>query len=764
MSGRPDTKAGEPILPPDIYAGLVETLFGTVGSFVSGLFGGCLVPLIAWFRTGDEVMFKATIVTLLLTLFRLAVFFAHHRASVTSRQVHARRWEAAYAIGGVGFMTAVGLTAGILLYNHHDELTALYGIVITLGCAGSIAGRNAGRPKIVMGQVIGVCGPIAIILLLKYDAWFWGLSFIMILIVSSVRSTTSFLNKMLVTALLSERESQHQRLLLSTALNSMTHGLCMLSEDRTVTVMNQRLRDFFALSAERPVETLADLTAAIARHGALEPAPAHAFMKLVAANIAAHKPRTCTQALGSQIFLFRCEPMESGSSVMVVEDVTDARRSAEQVERLAHFDTLTGLANRFQFHRHLEAELAQLEQGRGSVALLSIDLDRFKEVNDTLGHQTGDKLLKNVAARLLHHAGHSHVVARFGGDEFQVMIRPSPGECELDRLAAELVSVISRPYQIDGNAISVGASIGIAVAPRDADNCDDLLKCADMALYSAKGASRGTYKHFALELDLRAQRKRRTEQELRDALAEGQLEVFYQPAVDVRTMSARTFEALVRWRHPLRGLVSPDDFIPVAEETGLIAEIGDFVLRRACEDARSWPEHIRVAVNVSAKQFLLRRDLAQQIVAYLAEINLPADRLEIEITESMLLDAREPLSYLVQHGVRVSLDDFGTGYSSLSYLRQFTVHKIKIDRSFIRDQDKISLAIIDAVASLAEALEVELVVEGVESHAQLDVLVARGITLIQGYLFSRPAPLGDIAPYLQGPLAPHEAVPLRDVA
>ena len=738
-------------LPPDVHADLVATLFGTVGSFASGLIGGLLVTYLAWSRTGEPNFLICEAVMLAFSALRVVVLFAYLKADPTDRRQRAGSWEKAYAVGGIGFMTCVGTMGALSLDVRSDIVTMLFGVVSVLACAGQLAGRNAGRPQIVMGQAVGLCGPVAVVLLMRFDSWYEGLSFTFVLIVISVWSTTKFLNRMLVSALLSERDARERGLQLGIALDSMTHGLCMAAQDGSLTVINRRLRVAFGLSDVAPPRTLDGLADAIAAAGGMSPEAGRAFATVFRGHVDGLEPRQWTEAIGSRIVLFRSQPMEAGGSVVVVEDITEARRSALKVEYLAHYDALTGLLNRFRFQQDLAAALAE-SGGSTGLALLGIDLDRFKEVNDTLGHPAGDSLLRQVADRLRDLCGPSATVARFGGDEFQVMLNPSPDAAELDAFAQAAIARISEPYLVEGQAVSIGASIGLATAPKDAVEADDLLRCADMALYGAKGLARGTSLHFSPEMDAQVQLRRQTELELRDALASGQMEVFYQPTVDLRSGRVSTFEALVRWRHPLRGLVPPDSFIPVAEECGLIADLGEFVLRRACEDALGWPSEIRVAVNVSPKQFLLRRDLVQRIAAILADTGLPPARLEVEITESTLLDAKAALAAIAASGVRISLDDFGTGYSSLSYLRLFTIHKIKIDRSFVRIGDRTSLAIIEAVASLAATLEMDLVVEGVETPEQLRSMADRRINLIQGYLFSRPKPLDELAPLLEGRL------------
>ena len=738
-------------LPPDIHADLVGTLFGTVGSFVSGIVGGLTVPALAWFRTGDDAFLLCSAILIAFSAMRIAVFVAHRRGGPEAWRLRATQWEIAYAVGGVGFMTTVGVLGAMTLDGRHDPITALYGAVSVLGCAGSLAGRNAGRPLIVVAQSLGLFVPVTVALILRLDPWYWGLALILILVLTSVLSTTKFLNVVLVSALLAGRESRHRGQQLGIALDSMTHGLCMAASDGSITVLNQRLRDAFDLSDAAPPATLDDLAKSIAASCDMPAETVEPFAATFHRYAGGREPRHWTETLGSRIFLFRSQPMESGGSVVVVEDVTEARRSAQQIEYLAHFDPLTGLVNRYQFHQRLGLALTAAA-ARHDIALLAIDLDRFKEVNDTQGHPAGDALLRQVAQRLEALSDPSIIVARFGGDEFQILLNPVPPGLSAETFAREVIERISEPYLVEGQAVSIGASIGIAIAPEDGRDGDELLRRADMALYGAKALSRGTALRFTPDMDVVLHRRRQTERELRDALTTGQITVFYQPMVDIRTGRVSACEALVRWHHPERGLVRPDDFIPVAEECGLIADLGLFVLRRACEDALLWPSDVRVSVNVSPRQFLLQRDLVDRILQILAETGLPPQRLEIELTESALLETNTVLSGLVEAGVRISLDDFGTGYSSLSYLRLFTIHKIKIDRSFVRIGDPASLAIIEAVAFIARTLDIELVVEGVETEDQLKIMAERRICLIQGYLFSRPKPLRDILPMLDGTL------------
>lgn len=763
------TSAPKTGLPAEIHAALVKTLFGTVGSFVSGIVGGLLVPAVAWGRTRDPIFLVCTVALLAMSMLRLMVFYGYMLKNEQAKQEEARRWERLYALGAIGFMTGVGLTAAILFHQRHDELTTLYGVVIMMGVAGSVAARNAGRPAIVYGQVIGVCSPLALVLLFEYNSWYWGLAAIIGLVMISVKSTTKALNEILVAALLNGREAAIQRTMFGTALDSMSHGLCMGDDDGAITVVNRRLKEFFRLE-ETPeglrVGQLADL---IACGGRLSPVRRTGFVKAWEDHIALKSPSMFSEAIDGRTFDFRCEPKASGGFVVLVEDVTSQRMASQKIERMAHFDDLTGLPNRMHFHGQMQAALEEPIEPGWQLALLSVDLDQFKEVNDTRGHPIGDELLRLVANRLRHALHADDLVARFGGDEFQVMLRTPADPEHLGHIAERIIERLSQSYRVDGHIISIGASIGIAVSTGEVKDADDLLRSADVALYQAKSGGRGVYRIFDPAMDEALQRKRDVGQILRDAISQNALEVHYQPVVDYHTGRIVACEALVRLRHPTAGLVPPGEFIEIAEQTGLIVPLGDWVLRRACKDAAGWPKHIRVAVNFSPKQFLIRKDLIGDIREALSEAGLEANRLEVEVTESTIIEAKDSLAMLSEisaMGVKISLDDFGTGYSSLSYLRQFPVDKIKIDRSFAIDiKSRASQAVIGSVSVLSQLLNVELVIEGVETLEQLSALKMWNVHLIQGYYFSRPRPLAEIMPLLQSaaPFAP-ALEPIQSVA
>jgi diguanylate cyclase (GGDEF)-like protein len=431
-------------------------------------------------------------------------------------------------------------------------------------------------------------------------------------------------------------------------------------------------------------------------------------------------------------------------------DLTETRRADAEITRLALFDGLTGLANRQRLRLSLEQTLSRNSVTHYASALFLLDLDRFKSVNDTLGHQTGDALLKQVAQRLQRAIGGDGLVGRLGGDEFQVILPNQTDRGRLGDLARRVIFDLSQPYTIDGSAIGIGCSIGVAIAPEDGHDAETLVRNADLALYAAKGDGRGIHRFFRPEMLAGAQSRKQLEDDLRDALAANQFFVAYQPVVSTKTERIVGYEALLRWEHPTRGMVSPSDFIPVAEDCGLIESIGEWALRTACLDAADWPNDVRVAVNVSPIQFA-NPALPTLVTSALAKSGIAPQRLELEITEGVFVDENAATEQMFKTlkgcGVRLALDDFGTGYSSLGYLKKAPFDKIKIDQSFVRGAaiaGNRNAAIIKAIVSLAETLGMETTAEGVENHDEIALIRDLGCSHIQGYVYGKPARAADV--------------------
>ncbi len=435
--------------------------------------------------------------------------------------------------------------------------------------------------------------------------------------------------------------------------------------------------------------------------------------------------------------------------LVAIVDITERRKAEARIAYMAHHDGLTNLANRELYQERLKQALEAGNAANKRVAVLCVDLDLFKSVNDSFGHPMGDRLLRQVADRLRSEVRGNNLAARLGGDEFAVILASDVSPNEASDFAARLISALSAPYEIDGNEMVIGASIGIAISPGDGATSEELMRNADMALYRAKQDGRGMHRFFEREMDRQIQKRREMEFDLRRAFANGEFELHYQPLVDIATDKISGFESLLRWRHPEKGMISPAEFIPVAEDIGLITSIGEWVLREACSEAVKWPDPVKVAVNLSPVQFR-SRNLVQVVISALANSGLSPRRLELEITESVFLAETEAnlaiLHQLRELGVAISMDDFGTGYSSLSYLRSFPFDKIKIDRSFVKDLAKRSdcVAIVRAISGLGRSLNITTTAEGVETVDQLDWLRAEGCNEVQGFLFSCAKPASEV--------------------
>jgi diguanylate cyclase (GGDEF)-like protein/PAS domain S-box-containing protein len=554
-----------------------------------------------------------------------------------------------------------------------------------------------------------------------------------------------------------EREELHARLKVrnfqfDTAINNMSQGLCFFDADHKLIVCNDRFLEMYNIPLGKvgpgtPLTEIVDLRFEAGSFPAMSRDEYLRWRTNVAVSNEAKD--SIVELKNGKTFKIRHRPMPDLGWVATHEDITEQRRAEVKIEHMAHYDALTDLANRALLNERLEQALAHFH-GEQMVAVHHLDLDQFKAVNDTFGHHAGDKLLKIVADRLRGLVRETDTIARTGGDEFVIVQAPISDPAEATMLAQQVIAWISEPYNIDdGQQASVGTSIGIAVSPGDGNAPDKLLRNADLALYRAKGDGRGTFRFFEPAMDEQMQARRIMEQDLRKALPAGEFELYYQPAVNLESSEISGFEALLRWNHPEHGQVPPATFIPLAEEIGFIVPLGEWVIRQACLAAARWPEHLTVAVNISAAQFR-GSSLMPVIVNALAASGLHPARLEIEITETVLLHDREAtiavLHQLRALGIRIAMDDFGTGYSSLTYLQSFPFDKIKIDRSFVKDitENAGSLYIVRAVAALANGMGMAATAEGVETTEQLDKIAAVGCTEMQGYLFSRPLPVAEI--------------------
>src|SRR6195952_1565831 len=536
------------------------------------------------------------------------------------------------------------------------------------------------------------------------------------------------------------------------ALNNMSQALCMVDANQHLIVCNTPFLEMFGLSpgTARPGTPMPDVFRAIASIARYDRALISAIQDAQRELASVHKPgRVLREIPAGPAISVSHQPMAAGGWVATYEDMTERRQAEARIHFMAHHDALTKLPNRVLFHDRMAAMLLE-RGGRGDgLAVLCLDLDFFKNINDTLGHPAGDKLLEAVSERLRHSVRDTDVIARLGGDEFAILHRSTDQPAQAERLAQRIVKALSEPYELEGNRAIIAVSIGIALATDVDVTADQLLKNADMALYRAKAEGRGTYRFFALEMDAQIQARRSMELELREALGRRQLEVFYQPIVDLHAERICGFEALLRWRHPVLGMISPAQFIPLAEELGLIVPIGEWVFRQAFKEAATWPHHLKVAVNLSPRQFR-SENLIRAIEQALIIANIPAARVELEITETALFENHEAVLAILHRlrglGLRTALDDFGTGYSSLSYLRSFPFDKLKIDQSFVREMASRSdcRIMVNSVADLARRLDIVTTAEGIETPEQLEQVRAAGCAEAQGYLFDSPLPSNEI--------------------
>jgi len=551
-----------------------------------------------------------------------------------------------------------------------------------------------------------------------------------------------------------EAELEAQNMRFEAAVSNMTQGLVMFDAAAHLVICNQRYTQMYGLDpdAVRPGCTLRQLIDLRTANGTFSGDPEQ-YITTLLASIAAGEPTSQFVELddGRTIAVVN-QPMTGGAWVATHEDITERRRAEMKIAHMARHDALTDLPNRVLLRERLAEALIHVDRG-AKLAVLCLDLDQFKNVNDTLGHPTGDELLRIVAGRLRGCVRETDTISRVGGDEFSIIQTDITDATDAERLARRISEAITAPYDLHGHLVVVDTSIGIALAPADGTDVNELLKNADMALYGAKADGRGIYRFFEPTMDARMKARRTLELALRKALEKGEFELFYQPVVNLDRQDVHCCEALLRWHHPERGMVPPAEFIPVAEEIGLIVALGEWVIRRACEDAARWPEEVCVAVNLSPTQ-LSSKNLVPTVLSALAASRVPAHRLELEITEAVLMQNTEAtlktLHQLRSLGIRISMDDFGTGYSSLSYLRSFPFDKIKIDRCFINGlgDSTESDAIVQAVAGLAMSLSMTTTAEGVETREQLDRVRELGCTDVQGFFYSPPVPMRELAQIL----------------
>jgi diguanylate cyclase (GGDEF)-like protein/PAS domain S-box-containing protein len=557
-----------------------------------------------------------------------------------------------------------------------------------------------------------------------------------------------------VTALVdrrSEEKLRQQKTLLDAALQNLSQGVCMFDAQGRVALFNERYATMMGYTTQTlQGRSLLDLLKQRHQAGDFAGEPEPFFAQIMTGIRSGQSRTTMMESSSGRSVRVMEQPMPDGGWVATFEDITESKRAGAEILRLSRHDTLTGLFNRAVFTAALdEAGQRHLRDG-GRFTVMMLDLDRFKAVNDTLGHPAGDRLLVEVARRLKASIRETDVLARLGGDEFAIIMESASDQQDpAVSLALRIINTLGRPFDLDGHRACIGASVGIAFAPADGAEAEELLKKADLALYAAKSAGRNIYRFYQPAMLDEIEKRQAAEHELRDAIANHEFEMHYQPVIDVRTHQLDGYESLVRWRHPVRGLIAPDSFIPLAESTGLIVPLGNWILKQACTDAMSWPARTRITVNISALQFR-KSNLFGIILQVLTETGLSPSRLELEITETSLLESEAATLAAIRQikslGVSLALDDFGTGYSSIHYLINFPFDKIKIDKNFTQGclSRRDYRAVIASVLALSQGLGIPTTAEGVETRAQLEYLRGVGVDFVQGYLFAAPAALADL--------------------
>jgi diguanylate cyclase (GGDEF)-like protein len=742
-------------LTPAIYAALVDSLYQNPAPMLAGAICAGVAALMTAVKTGNVWLWPCALLIVVIGVLRAGQMKRYEQRTATLDPIEAEEWERRYMVGGSIYAGALGLWCWIVLLGSDDPVAHMLCTAVTVAYTAAGSGRTYGRPWIAQLQVLLACGPMSVALVLHGDIYYIGFAFLNVLFFIGLKRISLSLQHIYVKALVATEHAASLADQFDTALNNMPNGLCMFGPDGRLAVVNNRFTEMMCLCSDlthRGV-TAHDLMSACVSASTLSFASAKAIVAEIQGAKAAEITTIDSGGLAERALQWKFQPMAGGGTVVLLEDITERRNSEARISHLARFDELTGLPNRVSFRDEIERYLRSPDAATPQSALLFVDLDQFKQVNDTLGHPCGDRLLCEVTDRLREMLRPVDFVARFGGDEFVVFQRGIASQEDAAALARRIVDRLSEQYAIDNHMIEIGASIGIAIATPGI-TADILIKNADMALYRAKADGRGTFCFFRDEMAQTVEARRMLEIDIRHAMAHEEFELFYQPLVNLKSGRISTCEALLRWNHPQRGSVSPADIIPVVEDMGLIVDLGRWILRKACMECMRWPDSVNVAVNFSSQQFH-QRDILSEVRYALEVSGLPPHRLEIEITESSLLRntqwTLDVLTQLSAAGIRISLDDFGTGYSSLSYLNNFPMQKVKIDRSFLEgiDTDR-PLTLLRGVARLSVDLGMSVVVEGIETNEQLELVSAEGtVTEAQGFLFSPPVPAARVRELLK---------------
>jgi diguanylate cyclase (GGDEF)-like protein len=739
-------------LPLEIYLPLVTSLYKDTRTLLIGTILAIGSIFVTYWETSDILLLYCAVAFALVACARGVLVRAYARlcTTITSNGV-AKRWELRYVAGACVSVGLLGMWCYLAFSRHPDPFARVVSFSMTIAYVSGIFARNFGNIRYVIAQALCAWAPMAAALALWGNQFDWTFAILLSPLFLGIKSIAERLRGTLLDALFASRDMALLAKRFDTALNNMPHGLCMFDSRYRIVVANQKLNQQMGLPPDFELKgsSLRHVVECGIKAGLISKSNAHILINGLDARLSGGGDGAfVVEMQNCRTFEFTVQAMEDRGMVVLVEDITERKIAEAKINHLARFDTLTGLPNRATLRDRMERVLNEWRPDN-MFAVHFIDLDRFKQVNDTLGHTRGDLLLDAVAKRLQDAAPDADVIARFGGDEFVILQTPIKSLDQAEAFATRVLKALSGTYNLSGYEVVVSASIGIAAAKSQIDP-DQLLQNADMALYQAKSEGRGSWCWFEEKMEISAQARRNLEIDLRNALESNTLELYYQPLFNPRSKRISTCEALLRWPHNTRGMISPGEFIPIAEETGLIVEIGNQVLHKACLECQRWPGSTAVAVNFSPIQFE-RSDVPAIVRETLEATRLPANRLEIEITESTLVrDSSRTIAdlrRLEELGVTISVDDFGTAYSSLNYLHSLPLHKVKIDQSFVQglgnNQRRVTL--LRGMARLSAQLGLRVVVEGVETEEQLELLVPENsIDEVQGYLLCRPMPAADV--------------------
>ncbi|RDJ24921.1 EAL domain-containing protein [Bosea caraganae] len=756
--GRPGEIREEFDLPG--YRLLVSSLFSSPGSIIPGGIAGILTPYLCWLSSGMTIFMTLTIVVAVVVALRMMTVVTYRRREHADDSfAETRRWDREYFLGATVFSAVLGYSCYVALTQTDDPAAHITSVSSTIALASGYVARNAGRPKFVAVQLLTFCVPMAFGLIQAHNVYYQYIGYFAFLYVLANIAITNSLHRNLLALSDATKQSKalasalhSQNLTLDAALNTMIHGLAMYDSSLKLAVCNAPHRTLYGIpdTLALPGTPLTAIARFLIERQVISPDQVRETRRVLAEVQQSQQAASRElQTRGGRLLVVTIAPAAEGGVLMLTEDATERKATEARIEQMARFDELTGLANRFEFNNRLAEAFDRLERTGEPFALLYIDLDGFKQVNDSLGHDIGDRVLVETASRLRGAIRGGDLLARFGGDEF-VLILPSASHSVVTTIAQRMIDAMGSAFQLDTKTVYVTASVGIAMAPHDAATPADLLRHADTALYKAKAAGRNTLTFFNPAMAEEALDRHEIEVDLRIACDERSLELYYQPIIDLKTQEIVTREALMRWRHPTRGMIPPGVFIPIAEQSGLIAAMGDWAIKQACKDAATWPNEVGVSVNISPLQFREPRRIVETVKDALITSNLGSHRLTLEVTESLLIEDNKATLAVIHDlralGVKFALDDFGTGYSSLAYLSTYPFAQVKIDQSFSRDvhANEASKAIIEAVCQLARRLSMNVVVEGIETESQRIAVQLLGAHRAQGYLFGRPEPLSSI--------------------